>query len=173
MSFVIRRAAAGDAAAFAAIGAATFALACPPSTPQVDLDAHIAAELSAARFAEQIGDPLKGLFAAQAGATIAGYLLLSRGTAPAEVAAQHPLKLQQLYVLPAFHGGGVAAALMARACSEAAALDCDALWLGVSEHNQRGIAFYRKHGFAVVGEEHFAVGQDIHRDHVMARRLVA
>jgi len=45
------------------------------------------------------------------------------------------------------------------------------LWLGVWERNARAIAFYRKQGFEVVGEQEFMLGADRQRDLVMARRL--
>ena len=45
----------------------------------------------------------------------------------------------------------------------------DVVWLGVWEENPRGIAFYRKCGFAVVGSHIFVVGTDPQRDVLMAR----
>ena len=41
--------------------------------------------------------------------------------------------------------------------------------LGLWEHNPRAIAFYRKAGFAEVGEHAFPLGDDPQRDIVMAR----
>jgi ribosomal protein S18 acetylase RimI-like enzyme len=45
----------------------------------------------------------------------------------------------------------------------------DVAWLGVWERNARAIAFYRKFGFAEVGEHVFLLGKDPQRDVVMAR----
>jgi ribosomal protein S18 acetylase RimI-like enzyme len=47
----------------------------------------------------------------------------------------------------------------------------DTVWLGVWERNLRAQAFYRKHGFAVVGTQVFMMGSDAQRDFVMAKPL--
>lgn len=169
----VRAAVPEDAAHFARIGAATFALACPPSTPRKDLDAYIASELSPVRFAQDIAGPAKRLFAAVLGQDVVGYLMLCREKAPATIRAKLPLELRRLYVLPEHHGSGVAAALLAEAIREAIAGANDALWLSVSIENHRGIAFYRKNGFTVVGDQQFTVGSDIHHDLLMCRRVGA
>jgi hypothetical protein len=43
------------------------------------------------------------------------------------------------------------------------------LWLGVWERNARARAFYKKSGFAEIGEQHFQLGSDRQRDLVMIR----
>jgi ribosomal protein S18 acetylase RimI-like enzyme len=47
----------------------------------------------------------------------------------------------------------------------------DVAWLGVWERNPRAISFYRKFGFAEVGEHVFSLGNDPQRDIVMARKI--
>jgi ribosomal protein S18 acetylase RimI-like enzyme len=49
--------------------------------------------------------------------------------------------------------------------------DSDCLWLGVWERNPKAIAFYRKHGFRVVGEHSFMLGRDQQRDLILAAQL--
>jgi hypothetical protein len=58
---------------------------------------------------------------------------------------------------------------MARVDAHAVALDAKTLWLGVWERNARGIAFYRKAGFADVGAQEFVLGTDVQSDRVMLR----
>lgn len=101
------------------------------------------------------------------GATL-GYLLLQRA-AHAAIAADHPLQLWQIYVVPAAHGAGVAAQLMQAALAHARAGRHDVVWLGVSAHNARAIAFYRKHGFAEIGVHEVGSGEHVHRDVLMSR----
>jgi len=57
--------------------------------------------------------------------------------------------------------------------AEAAARDRGArtMWLGVWEENHRAHAFYRKHGYAVVGEHVFMLGADAQRDLILAKAL--
>jgi ribosomal protein S18 acetylase RimI-like enzyme len=79
--------------------------------------------------------------------------------------------LCQLYVIPALHGGGVAALLMSAALEQARMRGNDVIWLGVSEHNLRARGFYRKHGFVAVGVHEVGDARQAHRDVVMSRPL--
>ena len=158
-----------DAESLAAIGAATFALACPPSTPASELQAYIRSELSPEKFRTHLSNPQTSLVAAEVDERVVGYLMLCREEYPPEVPARRPLELRRLYVLREFHGTGIGQTLLGVALEEAGTGGHDALWLGVSKHNARGIAFYRKLGFRVVGEQAFPVGSDLHEDFIMSR----
>lgn len=169
MKLEIRPAQVDDAADLARIGAATFAMAGPPSTPDHDIAAYIATELTPERFKAHIACQAASLFAAVVDDELVGYLMLNRGQAPDVVKSQRPLQLQRLYVLPQYHGAGVAAALMAQAVDLANAEAFTALWLSVSQQNSRAIRFYGTHGFTVAGEQSFQVGDDVHDDYIMVR----
>jgi len=82
-----------------------------------------------------------------------------------------PLELKRLYVARAWHGHGVAQALMDAALTAARAHGAQTLWLGVWERNARAAAFYRKYGFTRVGEHTFVLGTDPQTDWVLARPL--
>ena len=118
---------------------------------------------------EQLIDQNEGLvYVAQSRGSVIGYLALQRAAHPA-VAAQAPIQLWQLYVTPAFHGSGVAAELMNAALNHAHRETHDVIWLGVSEHNARGMAFYRKHGFKAAGRHLVGSAEHAHHDVVMSR----
>lgn len=171
MSLSVRNARQDDASDLSRIAARTFPLACPPETPKADLDFYIGTELTPERFRTHIATPDRRLFVASLDDAVVGYLMLSRGEAPAQVDGSAALEVSRLYVLPEAHGRGVAQALMQQAFASAVSDGCRSLWLGVSMHNPRGIAFYRKSGFSVVGEKTFVVGNDIHHDYIMSCRL--
>jgi len=78
-------------------------------------------------------------------------------------------ELRRIYSLSRFHGSGLGAALMDTVI--AAAAGHIRLLLGVKNDNHRAIAFYRKHGFAVVGTRTFTVGAKTYDDFVLARAL--
>lgn len=168
---LVRPAQLGDAHELSRLAAATFSLACPPSTSADDIAAYIAAELTPARFAAHLACASTSLLAAVVQDALAGYLMLCREPAPPVVKSAKPLELRRLYVLPHYHGAGVANALMAEALQLASAEAYKTLWLSVSSDNQRGIRFYQKHGFVVAGEQIFPVGSDLHRDYVMIRTM--
>ena len=85
--------------------------------------------------------------------------------------ARRPAELNRLYVAAAWHGKGVAQALLKDAMKSAKDAGADCLWLGVWEHNPRAIAFYRKCGFEDVGSHHFMLGTDRQRDVIMSLAL--
>ena len=84
-----------------------------------------------------------------------------------------PLELKRLYVARAWHGQGVAQALMEAALDAARARGAATLWLGVWERNPRAAAFYRKYGFERVGEHTFMLGADAQTDWLLVRPVAA
>jgi ribosomal protein S18 acetylase RimI-like enzyme len=79
------------------------------------------------------------------------------------------VELSKMYVLPAHHGSGVAAALMDAALDAAAGWAAECVWLGVNQENQRAQRFYSKHGFTVSGNRSFRLGDHAESDYVMVR----
>ena len=61
------------------------------------------------------------------------------------------LKVDQLYILPEYQGRGIGSACMTGIMEEAE-IEQRSIGLQVLKVNVRGIAFYRRLGFAVVGE---------------------
>ena len=87
------------------------------------------------------------------------------------MAGPAPIELWRFYVDRAWHGRGVAAALMARVKTAARERGAKTLWLGVWERNDRARAFYAKCGFADAGEHIFLFGTDPQTDRVMVTAL--
>ena len=110
------------------------------------------------------------VYVAQVQGSVVGFLVLQRQAHPA-VLARNPIQLWQLYVLPTFHGTGVAAQLMNAVLVHARGQEHDVVWLGVSEQNERGKAFYRKHGFTMIGSHVVGSGEHSHHDVVMSCQL--
>ena len=171
----LRRAVEADAAALHSLAASTFPLACPPGTPPLEIERHIAAELSEHRFALFLLDPARELFVAHRDGELLGYTMLVFGDpADAEVAdcltVRPTVELSKCYFALSEHGTGAAAELMAFTLAAAQAGGAAAIWLGVNEHNHRANRFYAKHGFAAIGHKYFYVGTELNDDFV--RELV-
>ena len=107
------------------------------------------------------------VYVAEADGSIVGYLALQLQAHPA-VESRNPVQLWQIYVVPDFHGTGIAAGLFAAALEYARRHSHDVIWLGVSEHNARAVAFYRKHGFGALGLHGVGTGHREHEDLVMS-----
>lgn len=176
MAISVTTAGEGDAAELAAVAAATFPLACPPTVDAKDIAAHIADHLSAERFADFVTDPNRIVLAAREDGRIVGYAMLIRGVGddPDIAAAVRPrpaVELSKMYALPTHHSGGAAAALMRSGITWAADCGAAAVWLGVNRNNERAQRFYRKHGFEVTGHRRFRLGRGTEEDFVMVRAM--
>ena len=118
-------------------------------------------------------DPGRETWIAEADDSLIAFLQL-RLAAPCPAGPAAPgVEIQRLYVDAAWHGRGIAHELMALAIARATATAATTLWLGVWEENPRAQAFYRKWGFAVVGEHIFRLGDDPQRDLLMSRPVAA
>jgi len=160
-----------DYETLANIAARTFPLACPPHTTDRDKADFIAKHLDEECFQRYLSDPSRRLFIAMLDGEDAGYAMLVLGE-PADpdvvsvVTARPTVELSKLYVLPEFHGEGVASRLLMVVIDAAVESGATSLWLGVNQENQRAKRFYDKHGFAVVGNRRFLVGERYEDDFV-------
>jgi ribosomal protein S18 acetylase RimI-like enzyme len=100
-----------------------------------------------------------------------GYAKLSTATEDPGITAQNTIEIERIYADTQFIGRGVGAALMRACLSTAEDLECDAIWLGVWERNERAILFYERWEFKTVGARQFAMGSELQDDLVMARQL--
>lgn len=167
----VRRADPEDATAIAELASATFRLACPPHTQQGDIDEYVATHYSDDVIgAELTADGTVYYVAAEAGELV-GFAMLIAGPPPGAVAGRNPVELRRIYVTEAHHGSGVAAALLDECVRHARTHGYDLMWLGTNKLNHRGLAFYAKHGFAIVGSRTFTVGGSVEDDHVLTRPL--
>ncbi len=163
-----------DAVELAAVAARTFPLACPPSVALSDVAAFVDANLSDARFADYLADPQRLIFTTSDQGRITGYAMLISGVSDdpdvqRAVDIRPAIELSKMYVLPAQHGSGAAAALMKAALTTAAERGDGCVWLGVNQKNTRAQQFYVKSGFTVSGHRIFRLGDHLENDYVMVR----
>jgi GNAT superfamily N-acetyltransferase len=173
----VRLATPADAEALAEVAAVTFPLACPPDMPREDVDAFIAAELSAERFAAHLADPARILLVdAEPDGRLGGYTMAVLGEPYAADVAQcirvrPSSELSKIYVRADRQGSGAARALLDRTLEETAARGAAGIWLGTNAANARAQRFYAKGGFEHVGTRRFRVGGRLEHDVVMERAL--
>jgi diamine N-acetyltransferase len=174
----VRAALPSDAAALAEVAGATFALACPPSTPQAAIDDFIATVLSEQAFAGYLADPDRVLLVAEStpGAPLDGYAMLVLGE-PADpdvagsVRIRPTVELSKIYVREGGHGRGTAAELLTRALEAGRERGAAGMWLGTNQENERAQRFYAKHAFERVGVKRFKLGDRYEDDFVFERPL--
>lgn len=168
----IRLALPADAAALAALAERTFRATFAADNTPADMTLHVAQSYSPDHQARELSDRALTTFVAE-GPTgeLTAYAQLRDGAAPACVTGPAPVELLRFYVDGAYHGQGLAQALMTAVLESAAQRGAATLWLGVWERNPRAMAFYRKYSFVDVGAHLFMLGRDAQTDRLMARPL--
>lgn len=102
-----------------------------------------------------------------------GYAKLTPLRAPASRPREGALELQQIYVLSAWHGKGVAEELMSWAIRSAREAKAPDLYLTVFDHNERAKRFYARHGFVEVGNCTFTLGDRVDDDRIWCKPLLS
>lgn len=106
------------------------------------------------------------------GGDVVAYSQMLIGSQPATLilSQKRPVEIERFYVARDRHGQGYAHQLMDASVELAVAEGADCIWLGVWKDNPRAIAFYKKFGFEIIGDQPFMMGTEEQRDYVMARK---
>ncbi|HEX3232934.1 MAG TPA: GNAT family N-acetyltransferase [Gemmatimonadales bacterium] len=170
--FTVRLAGPADAGQLSELAVRTFRDTYAEQNRPENMVRYLAEHFSPEHQGEELADPAMATVVAEEGSRLIGYAQLRAGNPPACVPGTDRLEVSRFYVDRPWHGRGVAQALIRATVAEAARRGARTLWLGVWERNPRGIAFYRKCGFADVGAQTFLLGTDRQDDRVMALALV-
>jgi ribosomal protein S18 acetylase RimI-like enzyme len=172
MEWTIRDASPGDIDGLALIGGATFLETFAGIIDGAAIIAHCQREHSVAAYKGLLDGGYRAWLAvAPPGDAPIGFMLLGPPHLPGAADDGSDLELKRIYVLSRFHGGGPGPALMQRAIDEATRLGARRLLLGVYRYNDRALRFYRRNGFAQIGERRFRVGDRECEDLVLAKPL--
>jgi ribosomal protein S18 acetylase RimI-like enzyme len=173
MMWVIRQAEQHDAAALAALAEQTFRETFGADNTAQDMDQHCAQAYGIGIQTQEILDPQIDTFVVEDKHELIAYAQLYWLRAPSCVKAAHPVEIRRFYVDSAWHGKGIANALMTALLEHVAAKNADQVWLGVWEHNPKARKFYQKMGFLEVGKHVFQLGNDPQRDLILSRKVEA
>ncbi len=168
---IIRRAAVSDAEPLSALARRTFSDAFAADNTPEDLAKFLDATYSPELQRNELQNPVLTCLVVERDGAFVAYALLRQGKTSPHVSDPTAIELQRFYVDQAAHGTGLAQQLMAACVAQATELGAATLFLGVWEHNQKALRFYRKHGFETVGNQIFRVGTDDQTDFVMARSV--
>ncbi len=167
---IFRRADPQDAEALSAIGRRTFAETFGHLYPAGDLQAFLDEAYGADRLARTAADPARAFWLVERDGRPVGHGLAGPCDLPHPEVGPRCGEIKRIYLLKAHQGGGVGARLfetMVAWLEESGAQD---LWLGVWSENHGAQRFYRRYGFAPVGEYGFKVGQTVDREFIFRRR---
>lgn len=163
---------AGDEAALALVGQATFLETFAGILGGEDIVAHCARAHATGLYRAWIDDPgcASWLVEADPGHAPVGYMVVAPPQLPLPDTASD-LELKRIYLLGRFQGGGLGKRLVSAAIAHAAASGARRLLLGVYAHNAAAIGFYRRLGFNKLGTRKFNVGGKDYDDSIMGLPL--
>lgn len=142
--------------------------------PQPTLDQYLNDTFNLNEVQDQLKQPHRFSLLARLNGHVVGISQMCYGVSPPHHPAAPPhnaIEIERFYVSPSHHSKGLAAQLLAAAIAFARANSSPLVWLCVWEHNQRAIAFYRKHGFLVTGHTSVWVNHIHFHDFVMCKNL--
>lgn len=162
----------GDAAALGEFMSRNFLAAYGHCSTPDNVRACIAEHYEEAAQLRQISDPGRWNLIVTAGDAWAGHAQLkSGGGIPDAIGDPSAIELARFYVDTAFHGQGVAQAMMREAKAEAKRRGATRMCLSVWQEQPQAIRFYEKEGFRIAGELVFMVGDDPKDDWLMVCAL--
>lgn len=160
-----------DAKLLSELGTKTFYDAFAKDNTPENMDAYLKRSFSPEIQLHELTQPEVIFLIAELDGIHIGYAQLIMNSRDEIIQGKTPMELRRIYAVQEFIGRGVGKELMNRAIQEARYRDCDALWLGVWEKNQRAIDFYKKWGFREVGAHEFSLGDEPQNDLIMVLDL--
>jgi len=160
-----------DARMLSELGARTFYETFAKDNTPENMDLHLKESFSPEIQFEELSAPNTIFLIVEAESIPLGYAQLLMDSRDESLTGSKPLEIRRIYVAQEYVGKGIGKELMKAAIDEARRRNCDCVWLGVWEKNQRAIDFYRKWGFHETGTHIFKVGEDPQTDFVMELKL--
>jgi GNAT superfamily N-acetyltransferase len=168
----IRRANIDDAAALAQLAEQTFIDTYGPYCDANTVREHCQRNFGIIQQSKEIQNSEGFSLLQYADEELLGFVQMKQIEAPACVllATERPtICLHRYYVKQSWHGKGIALPLLEYAIDLAKSMGAKAIWLNMWQQNERAFAFYKKHGFSLVGEMDYLFGSQVEQDHVLLK----
>jgi ribosomal protein S18 acetylase RimI-like enzyme len=156
-----------DLAALQTISQQTFTDAFSEVNSEENMQNYLNEQLSAEKLSKELADINSAFYFAKSNNKVIGYLKLNFGQSQTEIKDTLAVEIERIYVLKEFYGKVVGKQLLETAIQISRQRKADYIWLGVWEHNQRAISFYRKFGFTEFGTHIFKLGNEEQTDIMM------
>ena len=146
---------------------ATFAETFASLNTEEDMEQYNERHFSTDELQREIDNPDSTFMVAKVDGVPAGYMKVNVGDAQTEEMLGNRMEVQRLYILRQYKRNGLGARFMHTAFDMARAQGKSVIWLGVWEHNDAAIAFYKRMGFVQFGSHDFVLGNDRQTDLLM------
>lgn len=146
---------------------ATFAETFASLNTEEDMEQYNERHFSTDELQREIDNPDSTFMVAKVDGDPAGYMKVNVGDAQTEEMLGNRMEVQRLYILRQYKRNGLGTRFMHTAFDMARAQGKSVIWLGVWEHNDAAIAFYKRMGFVQFGSHDFVLGEDRQTDLLM------
>jgi ribosomal protein S18 acetylase RimI-like enzyme len=167
----IRHASISDFKMLASLGRRAFQEAFGQYNDPGDMQAYLDLAFDPERIQNQLRDTSVIYLVADYQGEPVGYTKLVRDSTTDYVASSKQIQLERIYALDAYIGKKIGQTMMLFALELAQREGFDYMWLGVWQHNDRAIKFYKDFGFEIIGVKQFIIGEEVNEDYVMGRKV--
>ena len=140
------------------------------NTPE-NMEAYASVAFTPERVMTELNNPNSHFYFAMQDNEIAGYLKLNLADAQNEFKEADAMEIERIYVSGKYHGKYIGKQLLDFAIRMALNKKFRYVWLGVWEHNDKAMAFYKRNGFEVFDSHVFWLGDDKQIDLLMKKIL--
>jgi len=137
-----------------------------------NMEAYSSIAFTPQRMLSELSHPNSNFYFAMLDGEVAGYLKLNYADAQTEFKDANALEVERIYVSGEHHGKRIGKQLMDFAINIARSKQFEYIWLGVWEHNDNALGFYKRYGFQVFSSHPFLLGEDLQTDLLMRKSLI-
>jgi ribosomal protein S18 acetylase RimI-like enzyme len=170
-SVQIKRATINDIDTLLNLSRKTFFDAFAHLNSAADMEAYATNAFTLKKFEVELSNAGSEFYFALVEGNIAGYLKLNYSTAQTELQDLAALEVERIYILQQYQGQQIGKKLIDFAIDTAISQKLSYVWLGVWEHNNKAISFYKNKGFEPFGNHKFMLGSDEQTDIMMKKAL--
>jgi ribosomal protein S18 acetylase RimI-like enzyme len=170
-SIQIKRVTSADAETLLHLSRKTFFDAFAHLNNAADMEAYASTAFTLQKYEQELSNSDSQFYFAVVDNAIAGYIKLNYNSAQTELQDPNALEVERIYILQEFQGQQIGKHLLDFAIQTAIDKKFSYVWLGVWEHNNKAINFYKSKGFTQFGSHPFVLGTDEQTDILMRKEL--
>lgn len=136
-----------------------------------NLNAYVETALTLSQLEQELSNHCSQFFFVYCNDEAAGYLKVNTSAAQSEDMGITSLEIERIYIKREFQNLGLGKHLINKAIELASESHKMQVWLGVWEHNEAAILFYKKMGFVQTGWHHFYMGTEQQIDLIMTKTI--
>lgn len=172
MTITIRTATKADVLLLSELSTQTFYETYAAYNTKENMEGYVKNNFNVETLEKNFDEPNAQFFIAYADEIPVGYAKIRTVEVPAAMKNRNHLELERIYVKQDFKGKKIGKALLSKCIETANREGFEVLWLGVWEHNEKALNFYKKAGFEIFDQHIFKLGDDEQRDYLMKKELL-